>query len=295
MELRQLGKTDLLISSIGLGCVTFGREIDRSTSFAILDHAREKGINLLDTAAAYHGGESEKILGEWMSERSCRSDMVVTTKVTRPLTREHILRSAEESLDRLRIDSIDLFLLHTWDQSVPVDESLEALDTLKRSGQVRFVGCSNWTAEQLRLGGEIIDCVQPPYNLVQREIESNLLPFCEAKQIGVVSYSPLAAGFLTGKYQQQAGVPSGTRFDVIPGHQDIYFNEQGWQILEALDELAATSGHSKIELALAWVLAQDRVTSVLAGARDTGHIDQIFAAENLNIHEYFVSFPGSVS
>lgn len=290
MQQGTLGQTDLKVSSIGLGCVTFGREIDRETSFEILDHALERGINLLDTAAAYAGGASEVVLGEWMSERGVRDQVVLATKVTGTLSKDLVLASAEDSLRRLKCDCIDLFQLHCWDEVTPVEETLEALGKLVEQGKVRYVGCSNWSAEQLRQGLALSDggenlprmeSVQPPYNLVQKQIETDLLPLCQNEKVGVISYSPLGAGFLTGKYRRDGEVPEGTRFDVIPGHQPIYFTDEGFAVVEKLSEAAESSGESMIGLALAWAISRPGVSSVLIGGRHTGHVDQAFAAEKL--------------
>lgn len=289
METRKLGRTDLTVSAIGLGCVTFGREIDEATSFAILDHARENGITLLDTAAVYHQGASETVLGDWLAERGpgCREGIVLATKVTGSLSREAIFQSCDESLKRLKADVIDLYQLHNWDAETPLEETLTALESLRTAGKIRFGGCSNWTADQLKQahllakGNESfvpMNSIQPPYNLVQREIETDVLPFCGQEQIGVVAYSPLAAGFLTGKYRPGGDIPAGARFDVIPQHQPIYFTPEGWRILEGLEALSEREKRSMIDLALAWVVRQPGVTSVLAGARDPKHVDQILDA-----------------
>jgi aryl-alcohol dehydrogenase-like predicted oxidoreductase len=290
---RPLGRTGLEVSSIGLGCVTFGREIDKATSFAVLDHALERGINLLDTAEAYAAGESERVVGEWIADRGVRDQVVLATKVSGTLTRERVIGSAEESLQRLGVDVIDLFQLHVYDDTTPVDETLAALDTLVEQGKVKHIGCSNWGAWQMAHalvrsaaeGGPRLESVQPPYNLVQREIESDLLPLCRDQQVGVLAYSPLGAGFLTGKYRLGQDIPSGTRFDVIPGHQPIYFHDTGWAALGRLDELAAQTGRSLVDLALSWVIAQAGVTSVLIGCRQISHVDQAFEAEAAGLED----------
>ena len=293
MEYRALGNTDLQVSSIGMGCVTFGREIDRDASFAVLDHALERGITLFDTAEAYAAGSSETVLGEWISERGVRERIVLATKVSGTVTRERVITSAEESLRRLKTDRIDLFQLHSWDGETPLEETLEGLDALVRQGKIRHAGCSNWMAWQLckglllaqQEGMARMQSVQPPYNLVQRGIEPDLLPLCVDQGIGVISYSPLAAGFLTGKYRRDQEVPKGTRFDVIPGHQSIYFTDHGYAVLEALDEAVKQSGRSMIQLALAWVLGRPGVTSMLIGARRTDQVDQAFAAEEAGLEQ----------
>ncbi len=288
---RQLGKTDIEISSIGLGCVTFGREIDRDASFQIMDHALEKGITLFDTAAAYAAGASETVLGEWFADRGTRDRVVLASKVNGALSRESIIASAEESLRRLQTDRIDLFQLHHWDGETPLEETLGALSHLVAQGKVRAIGCSNWSAEQIAVAQEIsndrgfarMESVQPPYNLVQREIESDLLPLCQDQQIAVICYSPLAAGFLTGKYRRDQEIPQGTRFDVIPGHQPIYFTDHGFATLERLDVAAEKCALSTVQLALAWVLNRANITSVLIGARNLRQVDQAFVAAEAEI------------
>ena len=146
MEYRRLGKTELQVSSIGLGCVTFGREIDEETAYTVMDRALASGINLFDTAEAYAGGSSEKVVGRWLSTRGVRSQIVVATKVSGSLTRDRILASAGASLERLQTDVIDLFQVHHWDGDVPLEETLDALDTLVAQGKVRYTGCSNYSA-----------------------------------------------------------------------------------------------------------------------------------------------------
>jgi len=286
MQYRHLGHSGMSVSAIGMGCATFGREIDQQTSHSVMDYAFEHGITLFDTAEAYGEGASEEVVGEWMQTRSLRDRIVLATKVNGTLTRQRILSSAEASLRRLRTDRIDLLQTHVWDDSTPLEETLDALNTLVRQGKVRFTGCSNYSAMQMKQVLDLSDgaglnrmtSVQPPYNLVQRDIEADLLPLCAAEAIGVISYSPLAAGFLTGKYRPGSPVPSGTRFDVIPGHQDIYFTDHGFRILEELDREHKANGVSHVQQALSWVFKQSGVTSVLVGARHTSQVDQALRA-----------------
>jgi 1-deoxyxylulose-5-phosphate synthase len=286
MQYRSLGQSDLSVSAIGMGCVTFGRELDPQSSLLIMDYAFEQGITLFDTAEAYAQGASERVVGEWMQSRNSRGKIVLATKINGTLTRHRIITSAEASLKRLQTDRIDLLQTHVWDESTPLEETLEALTTLVQQGKVRHIGCSNYSAPQLTAALALSDTaglsrmvsVQPPYNLVQRDIEAEMLPLCTAENIGVISYSPLAAGFLTGKYRKDAAIPSGTRFDVIPGHQDIYFTRHGYQVLAKLDEESRTTGKSHVQLALSWVLSQPGITSVLIGARNTGQIEQALQA-----------------
>lgn len=289
MEYRTLGRSDLRVSAIGLGGATFGREIDEPTAFAVLDRALERGITLFDTAEAYSAGRSEEILGRWVASRHARKQIVLTTKVTLPLGRARVLASAEASLRRLQAETIDLFLLHSWDASTPLEETLGALEALVQSGKVRYVGCSNFTAGQLgaalaqqgERGWARIEAVQPVYNLAMRAIEGELLPLCADQQIGVITYSPLGAGFLTGKYRQGGPVPTGTRFEIVPGHQDIYFNQGAFAAMEQLRASSAAQGLPMAQVGLAWVLRQPGITATLIGARSPAHVDQAFDAAEL--------------
>jgi aryl-alcohol dehydrogenase-like predicted oxidoreductase len=254
-----------------------------------MDHALEKGINLFDTAEAYAAGASEEVVGNWLHRRGVRDQVVLATKVAGVLTHERILTSAEASLRRLKTDRIDLFQLHHWDRQVPLDETLAALDSLVTQGKARYVGCSNYSAEQLQQalnhqasnGWSPLVSVQPNYNLVVRDIEKALIPLCLKQNVGIISYSPLGAGFLTGKYRQGGPIPEGTRFDIIPGHQDVYFSDENFAKVEKLRAEAGARGISMIQLALAWVINRPGITSVLIGGRTPAHIDQAFAAEAL--------------
>jgi 1-deoxyxylulose-5-phosphate synthase len=286
LEYRQLGKSDLCVSSIGLGCVTFGREIDAAASFQVLDRAWQRGINLLDTAAVYGDGASERVIGQWLRDRKARDRMVLATKVSGRLTPQNIVRSVEESLRRLGVDRIDLLQAHTWDDQTPLGETLEAFHHLVVQGKVRYCGSSNWQPDQLvralaiceEHGWSRLESVQPIYNLVDRRIERELLPLCAKHRIGVLTYSPLGAGFLAGKYRRDAPIPPGTRFDVIPGHQKIYFTDHGFRVVESLRKLASQLNRPMVQLALAWVLRRRGVTSVLIGARAPDQVDQAFEA-----------------
>ena len=291
MEKRTLGKTGLQVTSIGMGCVTCGREIDRETSFTVLDRAWEHGITLFDTAAGYGEGASEDVLGDWITQRGHRDQIVLASKVNGRLDRKSILDSTEQSLKRLRTDRIDLFQLHNWDGQTPLEETLETLDQLVEQGKVLHLGVSNWEVWHLakalitsqEKGWRRFESVQPSYNLVMREIERDMLPLCSDQQIGMLTYSPRGAGFLTGKYQRGADVPKGTRFHVIPGHQDLYFTDRGYRVLELLELKSKQIGQSVADLALAWVFGRPMVTSVLIGARHPDQIDQAIKAQNTKL------------
>lgn len=291
MEIRQLGNSELRVSSIGLGSVTFGREIDAETSFSVIDYAMDRNINLIDTAEVYSAGGSEKVLGQWLSRSSNRQKVVLGTKLVPPLGRERILQVAEESLRRLQTDVIDLYQLHAFDGSTPLEETMDALNTLVQQGKVRYLGCSNFDAWQICKALWIADAngwapmvsVQPNYNVAIRDIETELLPFCADQNIGVTSYSPLGAGFLSGKYTKTWTAPKGTRFDVMPDHWDIYENDTSMRRMEGLREMAAETGISMVQLALAWAIGQPGITSVLIGCRTLSHVDQAFQAEEMGL------------
>ena len=290
MEYRTLGRTSLRISSIGLGTATFGREIDRETAFAVADRAFDRGITLIDTAEAYSSGLSETIVGEWVASRQVRHEIIIATKVTGTLSRDRIITSAEASLRRLRMETLDLFQLHVWDAETPIDETLQALDVLVTTGKVRAIGCSNAAAWQVckalwqqEAGGYArMSSVQPVYSLAKREIELELLPLCTDQQVSIITYSPLGAGFLTGKYTKGGAIPSGARFDVVPGHQDIYFNDNAYLAMEQIRTVSKSVGHPMAMLALAWVFSRAGVTSTLIGARSPMQVDQAFDAADLS-------------
>jgi 1-deoxyxylulose-5-phosphate synthase len=296
---------------LGLGCVTFGREIDETASFRLLDYAVERGISLLDTAEAYGGGQarayrqaslgiaderevggemhsSEKIIGRWLRSRGARGQVVLQTKVSSGYTAEAVRDAIEASLNRLQTDRIDFYLLHKLDASTPIRECLEAMAPAIRAGKIGAAGCSNVTAERLESALELSSkhglprfaVAQPPYNLLDRSIERDLIPLCRREGIAVIPYSPLAAGFLSGKYA--SSVPEGSRFHVIPGHADVYFLDRNFRIVERLKDFSARVGVPAVRLAMAWALKNRDLTAILIGARTTAHIDNAFDALDLD-------------
>ncbi len=289
MQYKPLGQSGLEVSSIGMGCATFGREIDEATSHAVLDRALERGITFFDTAEGYSEGVSEQILGRWLSDRNVRDRVVVATKMLPPQDRTRVLEAAELSLRRLNTDVIDVFYLHAWDSDSPVEDTAEALDQLLRQGKIKAIGCSNLKAWQLckmllvqqRGNFARVQAVQLTHNLVDRAIEDELLPLCVDQQIATVAYSPLAAGFLTGKYRRGGGIPKGTRFDIRPGHQDLYLHEAGFCVLDRIEEVAGQTGQSIVQLALAWSMSNSAVTTTLIGARSTDQVDQALNARDI--------------
>ena len=272
-------------SRIGLGCVTFGREIDQAAAFVMLDHACARGITLFDTAAAYSAGESERVLGAWLDARRPASGVItVATKILPPYESSTIEQAVTRSRERLGDHGIDLLYLHRWDPTAADPAALQALDGLVRKGTVRALGISNVNATQLSglialqssLGLAPFRAVQNNQNFAVRDVDGPLRELCAAHDIALVTYSPLGAGFLTGKHRQ--GVPSGSRFAIIPGHERVYFHDAAWRRLDHLERIAARTGRSQTQLALAWALRQPGVASVLVGGRSPGHIDQAFAA-----------------
>ena len=283
-----------------------------------MSSALDVGITLIDTAEAYGGGQarqyrrntlgvddvreassemhsSEMIVGRWLRASGTRPRIVLQTKVTTNFTKQHVQEAIDASLDRLQTDWIDLYLFHSFDAKTPLDEGLEALTRAVEQGKIRVAGCSNFSAVQLReslaisssRGLQRIEEVQPPYSLVERSIESDLLPLCDQEQIAVVSYSPLGAGFLSGKYERRS-IPKGSRFDVIPGHADIYFTDQKFTIVERLRQKSAETGHSMVRLAMGWVLKKQGITSVLVGASRLGHLESAIEALQMDFPDEWV-------
>jgi aryl-alcohol dehydrogenase-like predicted oxidoreductase len=276
------------IGKLGLGCVTFGREIDEEASYRIMDYALEHGITLFDTAESYGGGASEKIIGRWLKRTGCRNEIILQTKVSSEFTRSGVAQSIEASLDRLQTDSIDFYLLHRFENAIPLEESLEPIAAAIHRGKIAAMGCSNFRLDQVRQACEVsgllgirVEMTQPLYNLVAREIEGEFLAFCKAERIAVVPYSPLGAGFLSGKYVSGQAFPKGSRFDVKPGHANIYFSERNFRLLARLDALSQRTGIPMVKLAMGWVFRNPDLTAVLVGARSTPHIDNALDALRL--------------
>ena len=281
-------------STVGLGCVTFGREIDQSASFALMDCAQANGITFFDTASIYGGGASEAIIGAWRAMRRPASDpIMIATKILPPYSPRHISESVDESRKRIGIDTIDLLYLHRWDPSIETPAVLEALNNLICNRKVRMLGASNFSARQLskalgqqtHQGFDRFCSVQNNHNLAVSDISEKFRLICTGNNIAIVTYSPLGAGFLTGKYLK--GVAGDTRFAMVPGHQDIYFTEAASHRLNKLLQVAARTGYTPAHLALAWALHQPRIASVLIGARTITQLDQAFAALAFNAPALF--------
>jgi 1-deoxyxylulose-5-phosphate synthase len=313
----KLGRSGIEVPRLGLGCATFGREIDEATAFALMDYAVERDINLFDTAEAYGGGQardyrkavlkvedvrevsgehhsSERIIGRWLRSNGSREQVVLVSKVTTNFTRAHVREALEMSLERLQTDCLDVYLFHSFDDNTSLEEALTAMHEVQQSGLVRCVGCSNFTGQQLResldissrLGLRRLEVTEAACSLAAREAETDLLPLCRSEEIGFLGYSPLGAGFLSGKYNgDRSAFPQGSRFHVIPAHADIYFNDDNFRTLDLLHKTGARLGVPALQLAIAWVLAHPDVTTVLCGARNTAQIDNALAAAQLKLSE----------
>ena len=269
--------------SIGLGCVTFGREIDQRASFAMMDHAVELGIRMFDTASAYGGGLSETIIGAWLAARAGSTPVVIATKLLPPYTYRHIEESVDESLRRLDTDTIDILYMHRWDLSCETIEALKALSNLQRKGKVHALGASNFTAIQLERALKLqsaqglaqFDFVQNNHNVAVSDLTAEFKSICSRENIEIVTYSPLGAGFLTGKHERT--VAPGSRFELMPAHQDIYFTASSYERLRRLQAVATRTGYTPAHLALACALHLP-VSTVLVGGRNPAHLDQAFEA-----------------
>jgi aryl-alcohol dehydrogenase-like predicted oxidoreductase len=307
MEYKNLGHTGLKVSELCLGSMQFGWTADESLSYKILDEAWHAGINFIDTADIYSnwapgnpGGVSEQIIGKWMRHSNIsRDQIVIATKVRgqmgkgpndQGLSRAHIFNAVEKSLKRLNTEYIDLYQAHWFDEETPIDETLMAFDDLVRQGKVRYIGASNYPAWRLmqslwisdKLNVVRYDSLQPHYNLVNRaEFEHELSQVCSQYGIGVIPYSPLAGGFLTGKYQKDKTIPESPRAD---GTKRRYFNDYGWNILMAVEEIAAERNKSVSQIALAWLLSQEVITSPIIGPRTLKQLKDNLGASGLRLN-----------
>ena len=302
MEHVRLGRSGLQVSRLCLGTMTFGLQSDETTAVAIMDRAAEGGVDFLDSSDAYplggdlaSRGRTEEIIGRWL--RGKRDRFVIATKCFAPTgpapfdagnSRKHILSAVDASLRRLQTDYIDLYQLHGYDPATPIDETLSALDDLVHAGKVRYVGCSNFLtyqlvravgrSETLRLAR--FDSVQPRYNLLFRQIEREMLPFCEEDGVGVIPYNPIAGGLLSGKHDFGAPPPEGGRFTLGWAgqiYQERYWNERAFHTVSALAKLADQAGVSLVTLSVAWVLANKAITAPIIGASRPKQLDASLA------------------
>ncbi|KXS49001.1 MAG: aldo/keto reductase [Halanaerobium sp. 4-GBenrich] len=285
MEYRTVGKTGVQVSPLCFGTMSFGGIADEEMSRKMFNAVRERGINFFDTADVYNEGRSEEFLGKFMQENNCRDELVITSKVfgktaadvnAKGLSRRHIKLGIEESLKRLKTDRIDFYFVHSFDSKTDMAQTLRVLDDLVREGKILYPAVSNWAAWQIEKSLGIskreslarFECIQPMYNLAKRQAEVEILPMAEAEELGVISYSPLGGGLLTGKYGKDKKPKQGRLVE-----RDMYAKRYGlkqyYQIAEDFNKHAATRGVDPASLAVAWVMANPAITAPIIGARNT--------------------------
>jgi aryl-alcohol dehydrogenase (NADP+) len=299
MEQRPLGESDLTVSVFGLGTMTFGAEADEETSHALLDRYVEAGGAFLDTADVYARGMSEEIIGRWLTRRRAADSLVVATKARfamsddpadRGAGRAHLERAVEASLRRLGVDAIDLYQIHAWDPVTPIEETLETLDDFVTAGKIRWIGLSNfmgWQLERAVLtarhrGWAPVVSLQPQYNLLTRDIELEVVPVCLEENIGLLPWSPLGGGWLTGKYSAYERPAGATRLGVDPDRgveaYELRNNDHTWRVVEAVRIVAAERGVTMSQVALNWVRQRAGVSSVLLGCRNISQLEDNLGA-----------------
>lgn len=286
MKYRQLGRSGLWVSVVGLGTNQFGGKVDEKGVAEIIDAALDLGVNFIDTADVYTGGKSEETIGKAIAKR--RDQVVLATKVGSRTgdgpndvgaSRRHIIAGVEASLRRLGTEYIDLYQIHRFDPHTPFEETMRALDDLVRSGKVRYIGASNYAAWQLCRANDVAEMrgwtpfisIQPHYHMLERSIEKELVPYCEAFGVGIIPYFPLAGGFLTGKYRRGQAPPPGSRGEASAYVQQ-YFTERNFDVIERLEAFAKARGKSMAELAIAWLIARPQVASVIAGVTSVAQL-----------------------
>lgn len=301
MDYRNLGRTGVKVSPLCLGCMMFGRKTDQAESARIIDRAIDAGVNFLDTANVYGRGASEETTGKALRENGKRDSVVLATKVHGRMSddpngsgnsRRHIVQQCEASLKRLQTDWIDLYQIHRPQSDIPIDETLRALDDLIRSGKVRYIGTSTfgawqvveslWVSQQLSLNRFVTE--QPPYNLMDRRIERELVPMAETWGIGLLPWSPLAGGFLTGKYRRGQDRPEDSR---LAGRDDQrterMLSDAGFDIIERVEEIAGEKDCTPSQLALAWCMNQPGITSPIIGPRTMEQLEDNLGAAEVDV------------
>ena len=281
MEYRMLGSSGLKVSEIGLGGNNFGGRVDKKQSISVIHHALELGVNFIDTANTYSRGVSETFVGKAVKDR--RQEVIIATKFSRIMgdgpnehggSRYHIMQAVDASLKRLQTDYIDLYQMHVPDEETPIDETLRTLDDLVKAGKVRYIGCSTftpwqicealWTSRLHNLHSFVTE--QPQYSLLNRQIEQELVPFCLKYGIGIIPFSPLAGGFLTGKYRKGEEQQVDGRLARPGPNSNRIFTEANWEKLAKLETFATGRGHTMGELAIAWLLSKPCISTIIAGA-----------------------------
>ncbi len=303
MKYRSLGRTGVMVSELCLGCMNFGNPTPAAESFDMIDRALDAGINFLDTANVYSHGGSEITVGKALQRNGKRDRIVLATKVNKSMDRQnvlaagnnrrHIIEQCEASLRRLQTDYIDLYQLHRPNHDIPIDETLRALDDLIRAGKVRYIGTSTfptwrvmeslWVAKELGLNRFVSE--QPPYHLLDRSIEREMIPMAQSYGLAILPWSPLARGFLTGKYRRGEPIPGGSRFAGDAGgsaaflrRRDQHFMDPAFDILDLVEKIAAEKDCSPSQVALAWVNSKPGITSPIIGPRTMAHLEDNLGA-----------------
>ena len=313
MQYRNLGASGVKVSNICMGAMTFGEPdetafmhkvaTDDKTAFAIMDRAFDAGVNFIDNADIYgQDGLAEKVLGDWIKERGVRDQIVLATKYRSPTgggpngrgaSRYRMMKCVEDSLRRHKTDRIDLYQVHMQDADVHDEEIMRGLDDLVRSGKVLYVGASNYTAYRLMESLWVCDkrnyspfvTLQAQYNLITRELEREHIPLCQRHGLGLLTWSPLASGFLTGKFRKGEAPPPNTRIGTWEGMFGNYDNARAWKIIDALEQVSNEHNASIAQVALAWLLHQPVVTSVIIGARSMSQIDDNLKAADIALNQ----------
>ena len=303
MEFRGLGRTGTQVSTLCLGCMMFGGATSEADSVAMIDRAIDAGINFLDTANVYNRGRSEEAVGKAFKRSGKRDRVVVATKVygrmedrdpnARGSSRRHVIAQCEASLRRLQTDYIDLYQIHRPSSDIPIDETLRALDDLVRAGKVRYIGTSTFAAWQAmealwvskELGLNRVVCEQPPYNLLDRRIERELIPMAQTYGLAIIPWAPLAEGFLTGKYQRGKTPREGRLSKVDKSWQEQHFSDAAFKVLDCLESLAKEKQCTPGQVALAWCAHQPGITSPIIGPRTLEQLGDNLGALNVQVDE----------
>lgn len=303
MEYRSLGRTGVQVSMLCLGGMMFGGRTEEAESLEIIDHAIEEGINFLDVANVYNRGRSEEVVGNALKRNGKRKRIVLATKVhgvmdeqdpnARGNSRRHIIEQCHDSLKRLQTDYIDLYQIHRPQPDIPVDETLRALDDLIRAGKVRYIGTSTFAAWQVieslwvakELGLNRFVCEQPPYHILDRRIERELVPMAQTYGIGLIPWSPIARGFLTGKYRRGEEPPEDSRFRRDERRAELHFTEAAFDILDVVETMAKEKGCTPGQFALAWCAQQPGITSPIIGPRTLEQLKESLGAMSISITE----------
>jgi aryl-alcohol dehydrogenase-like predicted oxidoreductase len=309
MEYRTLGSSGVSVSTLALGTMTFGTETDEAGGHAQLDQFIEAGGNLVDTADVYSSGLSEQIIGRWLAKRprEIREQVVLATKGRFAtgadpnevgLSRRHLARALDASLGRLGVETIDLYQVHAWDPLTPIEETLAFLDAAVRAGKIHYVGLSNFTGWQIQKAVDVADVrawarpvtVQPQYNLLTRELEWEIVPVCDAEGLGLLPWSPLGGGWLTGKYHRDERPTGATRLGEDPNRGvEAYdrraMNERTWDVLDAVEQIARSRGISMAQVALAWLVDRPTVCAVILGARTQEQLDDNLGVAGVHLSD----------